>query len=67
MAVRAATAYGAAPPPEPIPHSSAAPRIYPGRPLGPAKLRGTVWTRLFTRGTVWVDPSAATYGVRQNR
>ena len=49
------------------PHPSAAPRMYPGRPLGPAKLRGTVWTRRFTRGTVWVDPSAATYGVRQNR
>jgi len=49
------------------PHPSAAPRMYFGRPLGPANLRGTVWTRRFTRGTLWVDPSAATYGVRQNR
>ena len=49
------------------PQPTAAPRMYLGRPLGPAHLRGTVWTRRFTRGTLWVDPSAATYGVRQKR
>ena len=49
------------------PHPSAAPRMYLGRPLGRAHLDGSVWTRRFARGALWVDPSAATYGVRQKR
>ena len=49
------------------PHPAAAPSMYLGRPLGEARLDGSVWTRRFARGTLWVDPSAATYGVRQKR
>jgi Hypothetical glycosyl hydrolase family 15 len=49
------------------PDPAAASTMHLGRPLDEPHLDGSVWTRRFERGTLWVDPSAGTYGVRQKR